>query len=300
MRDFTEDTLTEAVLDRFSNTPDPRLKEIMGSLVRHLHAFVREVDLSMDEWMYGIEFLTRTGLLCVNSRQEFILLSDTLGVSMLVDAINHRTVDNMTATTVLGPFYVNDPPELPAGFDLGKDQAGETLFVQGDVLSASGEPLANAVIDVWQADNDGYYDVQLPDLDEPALRGRFRTDAQGRFNFWSILPSSYPIPADGTVGEMLAATARHPWRPAHMHFMISAEGHDKLVTHVFVDNDEYLDSDAVFGVKNSLIGDYALQQPGTAPDGRAMTGTWRKLDYHFRLKQSTSGAKNVDISLVNL
>jgi hydroxyquinol 1,2-dioxygenase len=284
LRDFDEFNITDAVIERFKNTPDPRLKTILNSLVRHLHHFVREVDLTFEEWLYAIQFLTRTGQICSDSRQEFVLLSDTLGVSMLVDAINHRMPEGATATTVLGPFYVENPPEFPLGFDISRGQKGETLFVEGDVASASGVPLGNVIVDVWQSDTDGYYDVQRSDLNEPTLRGRFRADAQGRFHFWSILPSPYPIANDGPVGQMLVATKRHPWRPAHLHFMISADGHEKLITHVFVQNDPYLDSDAVFGVKNSLIGNYTHEAPGVAPDGKEVNGPWRKLVYHFGLK----------------
>jgi len=285
IRDFDERSITDAVIDRFQNTPDPRLKKIITCLVRHLHDFVREVDLTFDEWLYAIRFLTRTGRICSDSRQEFVLLSDTLGISMLVDAINHRMPEGATATTVLGPFYVENPPEFPPGFDISRGGKGERLFVQADVSSVSGAPLKNVVADVWQSDTDGYYDVQRPDLTQPTLRGRFRPDAQGRFYFWSILPSPYPISHDGPVGQMLIATARHPWRPAHLHFMISADGHEKLITHVFVQNDPYLDSDAVFGVKSSLIGNYTHEPPGVAPDGREMKGPWRKLVYHFGLKR---------------
>ncbi len=284
MRDFNEKNITDAVIDRFKNTPDPRLKAIMTSLVRHLHDFVRDVDLTIDEWNFAIHYLTRTGHMCDDKRQEFILLSDTLGISMLVDAINHRMPEGATQTTVLGPFYVENPPEFPLGFDVSRGLKGEKLYVEGTVSSATGGPLPGAVIDVWQSDTDGYYDVQRSDLDQPTLRGRIRADDRGRFYFWSILPSPYPIPYDGPVGQMIQATARHPWRPAHLHFMISAKGHEKLVTHVFVQGDKYLDSDAVFGVKNSLIGNYTHEQPGVAPDGTKMDGPWRKLKYDFGLK----------------
>jgi hydroxyquinol 1,2-dioxygenase len=284
MRDFDERNITDAVIDRFKNTPDPRLKTIMNSLVRHLHDFVRDVELTFDEWCFAVDFLTRTGQICNSKRQEFILLSDTLGISMLVDAVNHRMPEGATATTVLGPFYVENPPEFPQGFDISRHLNGEKLFVQAKVSSAAGRPLANALIDVWQSDTDGFYDVQRADLNEPTLRGRFRADSHGRLYFWSILPSPYPIPHDGPVGEMLAATSRHPWRPAHLHFMISADGHEKLITHLFVQGDRYLDSDAVFGVKNSLIREYTKEPPGVAPDGTPMTSAWRKLSYDFGLK----------------
>lgn len=285
MRDFDEKNITDAVIDRFKNAPDPRLKTIMIRLVHHLHNFVRDVELTIDEWYFAIDYLTRTGQICSNTRQEFILLSDTLGISMLVDAINHRRQEGATATTVVGPFYVENPPEFPLGFDISRNLKGEKLFVQGTVSSASGGALANAVVDIWQSDTDGYYDVQRADLNEPTLRGRLRADSQGRFHFWSILPSPYPIPHDGPVGQMLAATARHPWRPAHLHFMISADRHEKLITHVFVQGDRYLDSDAVFGVKNSLIREYTQERPGVAPDGKKMTSAWRKLTYDFGLNR---------------
>jgi hydroxyquinol 1,2-dioxygenase len=285
MRDFDEKNITRAVIDRFKNTPDPRLKTIMTSLVDHLHDFVRDVELTFDEWYFAIDFLTRTGQISSSSRQEFILLSDTLGISMLVDAINHRMPAGATATTVQGPFYVENPPEFPQGFDISRGLKGEKLFVQANVSSAGDGPLADAVIDVWQSDTDGFYDVQRRDLNEPTLRARFRADSKGRLYFWSILPSPYPIPNDGPVGQMLAATARHPWRPAHLHFMISAAGHEKLITHVFVQGDRYLDSDAVFGVKESLVREYTHEPAGVAPDGTKMTSDWRKLQYDFGLKR---------------
>jgi hydroxyquinol 1,2-dioxygenase len=286
MRDFNENNITDAVIERFENTPDARLKTVINSLVHHLHDFVRDVELTTDEWYAAIDFLTRTGQISINSRQEFILLSDTLGVSMLVDAVNHRMPKGATETTVQGPFYMENPPEFPQGFDISRGLKGETLFAEGTVSSADGQPLPYAILDVWQSDTDGYYDLQHTDFDEPTLRGRFRADARGYFYFWSILPSAYPIPHDGPVGQMLVATNRHPWRPAHLHFMISAAGHEKLITHVFVQGDRYLDSDAVFGVKNSLIREYLKERPGIAPDGKKIDGPWRRLKYDFRLKPS--------------
>jgi len=288
MRDFDENNITAAVIDRFQNTPDPRLKRIMTSLVRHLHDFVRDVDLTEAEWAQAIAFLTRTGHTCTDKRQEFILLSDTLGVSMLVDAINHRFSKNATETTVLGPFYVENPPEAALGANIGVGVKGEPLYLDGSILSEDGQPLANAEIDVWHSDTEGFYDVQLPDLSEPSLRARFHSDAQGRFRFWTILPRYYPIPYDGPVGDMLTATARHPYRPAHVHFMISADGHEKLVTHLFVSGDQYLDSDAVFAVKNSLIRDFERQAPGVAPDGKKMDTPWRKLHNDFVLAKAVA------------
>lgn len=286
VEEINEKTLTDVVLAQFQNAPNPRVKQIMTSLVRHLHDFVRDVELTFDEWRYAIDFLTRTGQMCTESRQEFIMLSDTMGVSMLVDAINHRMPEGATQTTVLGPFYLENPLELPLGYDLAKNLPGEKLFVQGTVNTAAGGPLANAIVDTWQSDAEGYYDVQRDNVDpnEPHVRGRFRTDSQGRFHFWTILPTPYAVPYDGTVGEMIKGSGRHPWRPAHLHFLIQADGHETLITHLFVEGSPYLDSDAVFGVKKSLIQTFSHEAPGIAPDGRKMDGPWRKLVYDFGLR----------------
>ncbi|WPB87041.1 intradiol ring-cleavage dioxygenase [Sediminicoccus rosea] len=273
MRDFDETSITDAVLERLSATPDPRMRQVSQALVRHLHAFVREVEPSFEEWQAAIGFLTRTGQMCDDKRQEFILLSDTLGVSMLVDAINHRLPEGATPTTVLGPFYVENAPELPLGAEVAQAMKGERLHVSGQVKSAGGGPIAGAVVDIWHSDEDGFYDVQRPAEAEASLRARFRTDAEGRFHFWTLLPTSYPVPDDGPVGDLLRATGRHPMRPAHVHFMIAAPGHETLVTHVFVAGDPYLDSDAVFGVKQALIAEFPR-----APEGH------RVLAYDFALK----------------
>lgn len=284
MREFDEASLTEAVIRRFGETPDPRLRQVMQALVRHLHAFVRDVEPSFAEWQAAIGFLTRTGQTCDDRRQEFILLSDTLGVSMLVDAINHRVAAGATPTTVLGPFHVENAPIMPLGTELAATAPGERLHVSGRITAAGGGTLAGAVVDVWQSDAEGFYDVQRPAGEAPELRARFETDADGRFHFWTVVPSAYPVPTDGPVGEMLRATGRHPMRPAHVHFMISAPGHETLVTHVFADGDPYLDSDAVFGVKEALVRPFAEHPPGTAPDGRVMAAPWRSLAYDFALR----------------
>lgn len=285
MRDFDEHTITQAVVDRLADTPDPRLKAVLTSLVRHLHDFVRDVDLTFAEWQAGIAFLTRTGQTCDAHRQEFILLSDTLGVSMLVDAINHRMPEGATETTVLGPFYVQEAPERPNGADIAGPLEGTPLLVTGSVAAADGTPLGGASVDVWHADEDGAYDVQQLDrLGGLAGRARFCTDAEGRFRFWTIMPTWYPIPDDGPVGDMLKATARHPNRPTHVHFMIAAPGHETLITHVFSADSPWLDSDAVFGVKDSLVAAFAEHPPGTAPDGRRMERAYRHLAYDFGLK----------------
>jgi hydroxyquinol 1,2-dioxygenase len=284
MRDFDESTITEAVLARFDATPDPRLRKVMQALVRHLHGFVREVEPSLAEWETAIAFLTETGQVCDSKRQEFILLSDTLGVSMLVDAINHRAQGHATPTTVLGPFYVRDVGEKPLGSLIGSGAAGEALHVSGQVTSAGGGPIADALVDIWHSDADGLYDVQRSGDKAPELRARFRTDAEGRFHFWTVAPTAYPVPTDGPVGRMLDATGRHPMRPAHVHFMIAAPAHRTLVTHIFAAGDAYLDSDAVFGVKDALIREFTREAPGTGPDGRVLSEPWRSLRYDFALK----------------
>jgi hydroxyquinol 1,2-dioxygenase len=282
MRDLNEHTITAEVIDRMDATKDARIKQISTALVRHLHAFVKEIEPTEAEWLAGIEFLTKTGQMCDEKRQEFILLSDTLGVSMLVDAINHRSPKGTTETTVLGPFYVEQPRPFELGADLSSDLEGRPLLVTGTVASSDGRALGGAVVDVWHSDGDGFYDVQQ--FDDQAMRGRLTTDADGRFRFWSIKPRWYPIPSDGPVGKMLEAQGRHPNRPSHVHFMIHASGHERLVTHVFEAGDPYLDSDAVFGVKNSLIRPFTDHQPGVAPDGRKMDDEYSHLHYDFVLK----------------
>ena len=284
MRDFDEHNITDAVLARVADASSPRAKQISEALVRHLHAFVREVEPTIEEWEAGIRFLTETGKMCSDTRQEFILLSDTLGVSMLVDAINHRLPKGATETTVLGPFFVADAPELPLGADISGTMKGRPLYVKGSVRSVDGKPLAGAIVDTWHSDDDGFYDVQhLDEVGGLALRGRFRADADGRFRFWSIVPKFYPIPYDGPVGKMLEAQGRHPYRPAHVHFMIFAPGYTRLVTHVFVAGDKYLDSDAVFGVKNSLIRELDDHPAGDAPGGRRMSEPYSVMRYDFVL-----------------
>ena len=285
MRDFDENSITDAVLQRLAGAEDPRLRQVAQSLVKHLHAFVRDVEPSFEEWQAAISFLTRIGQMCDGKRQEFILLSDTLGVSMLVDAINHRMPAGATPTTVLGPFYVEGAPELPLGAEVARAMKGEALHVSGRVSTAGGGPIAGAIVDIWHSDEDGYYDVQRADQPDANLRARFRTDSEGRFHFWTLTPTSYPVPDDGPVGELLRATGRHPMRPAHVHFMIAAPGHETLVTHVFVAGDPYLDSDAVFGVKQELIAEFTQYPPGKGPDGKVMPSSWRKLTYDFALKR---------------
>ncbi|WP_433306917.1 intradiol ring-cleavage dioxygenase [Actinoplanes sp. CA-030573] len=251
---FTEDGSAEVVAASFAGTPDARLKRVMTALVEHLHAFVKEVELTEAEWAVAIDFLTRTGQKCDAARQEFILLSDVLGVSMLVETINHRSGGTATESTVLGPFHVVESPPRALGDDVALDGKGTPCLVEGRVTGPGGEPIAGATVDIWQANEDGFYDVQQPGVQPPLnLRGLFTTDAGGRYWFRSVVPRYYPIPDDGPVGELLAATARHPYRPAHLHFIVSAPGYRPVTTHVFVAGSPYLESDAVFGVKESLI-----------------------------------------------
>ena len=263
MRNFSEKTLTAEVLKRVGKAPDARTRKVMQSLVKHLHAFVREVRPTQEEWFRGIQFLTATGHMCDDKRQEFILMSDTLGVSMLVDFINYGKVGKATESTVLGPFFVEGAPELPHGANIAKaGTPGEPCVVSCTVKDMKGKPIAGALIDVWEAGGDGFYDVQKPMGTN--LRARFRSDAQGKFHFLCVKPVSYPVPHDGPVGKMLVACGRHPMRPGHLHFMIEAPGCDKLVTHLFVKGDKYLDSDAVFGVKESLVVNFRKNAAGEA------------------------------------
>jgi protocatechuate 3,4-dioxygenase beta subunit len=261
----TEQALTRQVLDRLAATPDPRLREVMHALVRHLHAFAAEVRLTEREWMTGIEFLTAVGRITDATRQEFILLSDTLGLSSLVDLISHGHGGQVTESTVLGPFYRPGAPWRANGESIAAaGQPGDPLAVRGQVRSAAGHPLPGAVLDVWQAAPNGLYDVQDPRQPPFNLRGRFRAGEQGRYAFATVRPGDYPVPHDGPVGQLLQATGRHPWRAAHIHLIVTAPGHAGVTTHIFDAASRYLDSDTVFGVKDSLVRQFA-RAPGGAP-----------------------------------
>jgi hydroxyquinol 1,2-dioxygenase len=287
MRNIDEHTITDAVVQSLAATPDPRLRQVMTSLVTHLHDFVRDVRLTEAEWQAAIAFLTATGQTCSDTRQEFILLSDTLGVSMLTIALNHAKPAGATEATVFGPFHTGDAPHVEDGADIAQGAPGLPMFVHAVVRGPGGEPVAGAEVDVWQADDDGLYDVQRPELgDARRARAVLRTDAHGALRFRSIVPTAYPIPTDGPVGAMLAATGRHPWRPAHLHFMIQAPGYQSLTTHIFRDADAYLDSDVVFGVRSSLVGDYVEHAPGKAPDGSVIASVFYTLDQAFVLARS--------------
>jgi len=284
MRNIDQHTITAAVIGRLDHCEDPRLKQILESLVTHLHDFVRDVKLTEAEWMQGIEFLTATGQMCDAKRQEFILLSDTLGVSMLTVALNQAKPAGATEATVFGPFHVDDAPVVPQGADIAVGAPGMPLFVEARVRSLAGGSIAGAEVDVWQADEEGLYDVQRPELgDARRARGVLRTDAEGVVRFRSIVPTAYPVPTDGPVGRMLVATGRHPWRPAHVHFLIRAEGYQPLTTHIFREPDPYLDSDVVFGVRSSLIGKFVEHAAGRAPDGSTVDGPFMTLHQEFVL-----------------
>ena len=247
----------DVVNARMGPNVSPRLREVMEIMVRHLHAAVKEARLTTEEWEKGIDFLTKTGQLCTDWRQEFILLSDVLGVSMLVDAINHERPDGSTENTVLGPFYVTGAPHYENGANICLDGKGEPLVVKGRVTDTHGEPIAGAVLDVWSTNNDGFYDVQQQGIQpQHNLRGVFKTDAKGEYWFRTAKPRYYPIPDDGPVGKLLAALGRHPNRAAHLHFIVEAPGFDKVTTHIFTPDCQYLTEDAVFGVKHSLIADF--------------------------------------------
>jgi hydroxyquinol 1,2-dioxygenase len=279
----------QAVIDRMGECRDARFKQVMSALVKHAHAFMREVDLTPEEWMAGIQFLTETGKKCDEKRQEFILLSDTLGLSMLVVALDQargaralakQPGEQPTEATVQGPFFWPGAPKKELGEDIGEGFGEPTLY-HGRVADTFGKPVADCVLDVWSGDEGGLYDMQKGD--EMSLRAQFRTDKEGNYRFWSIKPTYYPVPGDGPVGRMLDKMGRHLNRPGHMHMMLEAPGHQKLVTHIFVKDSPYLDSDAVFGVRNSLVVDFPKHAPGKAPDGRTMNKPYYTAKYDFRL-----------------
>lgn len=275
MKNVDQNTITQAVLERMGNMPDARLKTIVTSLVHHLHDFAREVQLTEQELMHAIEFLTQTGQKCDDKRQEFILLSDVLGLSMLTVAMNNQKPAGCTEATVFGPFFVKGAPKVALGGDVAQGAPGQPCSVSGRVVGSRGQPVAHALIEVWQADEEGFYDVQRPELRAPQARASMQADGDGRFHFKTIVAEAYPIPTDGPVGALLRAMGRHPWRPAHLHFMIKAPGFETLITHVFRNGDQYLESDAVFGVRESLIADWVKQ-----PDGNTL------LQFDFVLNES--------------
>ncbi len=286
-----EAQLVERVVASFGATPDPRFRELMQALTRHLHAFLREVRLTEEEWQRAIEFLTAAGHITDDRRQEFILLSDVLGASMQVIAINNEAYRNATEATVFGPFFVEGSPEIQLGSDIAAGAPGEPCWVEGTVTDASGKPVPHALIEVWEADQDGLYDVQYSD-GRVAARGHLYSDAEARYRFWAVTPTPYPIPHAGPVGQMLAATGRSPMRASHLHFMVKADGFRTLVTHIFVRGDELLDRDSVFGVKDSLVLDFTPQPAGTpTPDGRDLGDrAWSRVRFDIVLAPAAAPA----------
>jgi hydroxyquinol 1,2-dioxygenase len=273
-----EETLAERVVASFAGTPDARTKELVEALTRHLHAFLRETRLTEEEWRRTIDFLTAVGHITDDRRQEFILLSDVLGASMQTITINNEAYANATEATVFGPFFVEGSPDVGLGGDIAGGAPGEPCWVEGVVLDTSGTPIPGARVEVWEADSDGRYDVQYGD-DRVTGRGHLHADADGRYAFWAVTPTPYPIPDDGPVGTLLRATARSPMRAAHLHLMVEADGFRTLVTHVFPRGGAHLDSDSVFGVRESLVVDVHQQIPTTpTPDGREVAGPWARID----------------------
>lgn len=293
MQNPTTEAITEEVLARVGQASDSRVRQISEALVRHAHAFCKEIEPTIEEWRGGIEFLTRVGAMCSQTRQEFILLSDTLGISMLVDAINHETGGDTTETTVLGPFYVDNPPVRPLGAFIAEGLEGNPMLVEGTVRSSNGAPVQGAFVDVWHSDDEGFYDVQGENgLNQLTGRARIETDPDGKFWFRSIVPRYYPIPYDGPVGDMLQSQNRHPNRPAHVHFMIGAPGYQTLVTHLFLEGSPYLDSDVVFGVKKELIVRLDHHSAGMSERGNFVDQDCDALRYDFVLAQDKSSSQS--------
>ena len=284
---FTEANSAEVVVARNKNAKDERLKAVMKVITRKLHEAVKEIEPTQEEWFDAILFLTKTGQLCTEWRQEFILLSDVLGVSMLVDAINNRKPSGASESTVLGPFHIADAPELPMGANICLDQKGEDMFIHGRILDTEGRPITDAVLDVWQANDEGFYDVQQkgiqPDFN---LRGVFRTGADGRYWFRAVKPKFYPIPADGTVGKLLDALGRHPYRPAHLHYILKADGFETLTTHIFDPDDPYINSDAVFGVKESLLAEFKRIDDPARAKSLEFAGPFWEVEHDFVLARA--------------
>jgi protocatechuate 3,4-dioxygenase beta subunit len=286
-RNKTEEDITNEVVQRFERTCDPRLREILRSLITHLHAVVREVELTEAEWLQAIEFLTATGHMCTGNRQEFILLSDSLGVSILVDLIAHRKPAGATESTVIGPFFRDGARELPSGGNMAEaDPDGEPVIICGSVTGLDGATIANAVLDVWQTSSKGVYDSQMGNGDELHMRAKYRTDQDGRYLVRTTRPNHYSAPTDGPVGRMIVKTTGHPWRPPHVHFVVSAPGYETLVTHIFDSESQYLDADIAFAVKESLIADFVLRTEQDETAHRlGVQPPYRSVHYDFVLKQ---------------
>ena len=287
MQLVTEDNITDLAVERWATAKDPRLAEILTSLVRHLHGFAREVRLTEAEWMAAVQWLNRTGQISDEKRQEFILASDVLGLSMLVVQMNHRLDPDATPNTVLGPFHIDGSPPLPFGADMSDGVAGTPLFVHGTVRDLSGAPVGGALLDVWQADGDGMYEAQL-EVDEARLRAKYSSREDGSYCVRTVAPLGYAIPMDGPVGELVGATQISHFRPAHVHFLIDVPGYEPLITHLFQEGAEYLDSDVVFGTKEELVVAFEPREPGPTPDGGAIESPWLSAEYDFVLQRRGS------------
>jgi hydroxyquinol 1,2-dioxygenase len=287
----TEKTLTDVALERWSDIPDPRLRQIMASLVKHVHAFVRDIEPNEAEWAAAIDFLTRTGRLCSDKRQEFILLSDVLGVSMLVNAINHRRPSGATPSTVEGPFHVPDAPTMDNGANMAANSPGIACFVNGTVRGLSGEPVGGATLDLWQTDGEGFYESQREGIDGAWMRGLYRTQGDGSYLIRTVAPIAYTIPMDGTIGELMSRTNMSHMRPAHIHFAVAAPGYHGLVTHLFQSGDEFIDDDVVYGVKEPLIVAFQKMPAGSkAPSGELMNEPFYVVHYDFVLEKKAQAA----------
>ncbi len=280
----TEDNITDLAVERWATAGDPRLAELMTALVRHLHDFAREVRLTEAEWMAAVQWLTRAGQISDDKREEFILASDVLGLSMLVVQMNHRFDPAATPATVLGPFHIEGSPELGFGEDMSEGVPGTPLYVHGTVRDLDGEPVPGAVLDVWQADTEGVYESQLPDVDEARLRARYTTRKDGSYCVRTIAPKGYTIPMDGPVGDLVSRTAISHFRPAHIHFLINVPGFEPLITHLFQEGAQYLDSDVVFGTKQELVVRFEEREPGPTPDGGTIDVPWLEARYDFVLQ----------------
>jgi hydroxyquinol 1,2-dioxygenase len=280
----TEDNLTDIALERWKDIPDPRLRLVMQSLIKHLHGFVRDIEPTQAEWATAIDWLTRTGKLCSQKRQEFILTSDVLGVSMLVDAINHRRPSEATPSTVEGPFHVPNAPAVAHGGNMAEGAPGIPCFVTGTVRSLEGEPVAGAALDLWQTDGEGLYEDQR-EVEGPWMRGVYRTQPDGSYVIRTVAPIAYTIPMDGTVGELMNRTNISHMRPAHIHFAITAPGYHGCVTHLFQKGDEFIESDVVYGVKEPLIVEFVKKPPGKAPNGETVATPFYEVRYDFVLQK---------------
>ncbi len=285
MQLVTEDNITDLAVERWGTAGDPRLAEVMTALVRHLHDFAREVRLTEAEWMAAVQWLTRTGRISTEKREEFILASDVLGLSMLVVQMNHRLDPRATPATVLGPFHIEGSPELGYAEDMSDGLPGVPLYLHGTVTDLDGAPVAGAVLDVWQSDSEGLYESQLADVDEARLRAKYATREDGSYCVRTIAPLGYSIPMDGPVGDLVARTEISHYRPAHIHFLINVPGFEPLITHLFQEGAQYLDSDVVFGTKQELVTAFEERPAGPTPDGGTSTGPWLESRYDFVLQR---------------